>query len=98
MFLRALPLIAAIAFTPTPTSSAAPSLQAYRGLGTWVSVYSRSTLAYPVASAAAMKADGVQTLYLETSNWRQHVDVVRPATMGAMIEAAHAQGIKVVAW
>ena len=45
-----------------------------------------------------MKAQGVQTLYLETSNWRQSTDIVRPRTLAAMIEAAHAQGIKVVAW
>src|SRR4051794_1027298 len=98
MFFRALPLIAAIAFGPAPPASAAPSLDAYRGLGTWVSIYSRSTLADPIATAATMKARGVRTLYLETSNWRQRVDIVRPQTMGAMIEAAHAAGLKVVAW
>jgi hypothetical protein len=99
VLLRALPLVAAIAFAPQPPGAAAtPRLDAYRGLGTWVTIYSRSTLDDPVAAAAAMKAHGVRTLYLETSNWRQRVDVVRPATMAAMLEAAHAQGIKVVAW
>jgi hypothetical protein len=99
LFFRALPLLAAIAFGPAPPSAAAlPTLDAYRGLGTWVSIYSRSTLADPIGAAAAMKAHGVRTLYLETSNWRQHVDIVRPRTMGALIEAAHAAGIKVVAW
>jgi hypothetical protein len=98
MLLRALPLIAAIAFGPTPTAGAVPTVDAYRGLGTWVSIYSDSTLADPAGAVARMKAEGVQTLYLETSNWRQSVDIVRPQTMAAMIEAAHAQGIKVVAW
>ena len=98
MLLRALPLIAAVALSPTPTASALPTLDAYRGLGTWVSIYSNSTLADPLGAVARMKAEGVQTLYLETSNWRQRVDIVRPRTMAAMIEAAHAQGIKVVAW
>jgi hypothetical protein len=45
-----------------------------------------------------MKAEGVRTLYLETSNWRQSADVVRPRTLAALVEAAHAQGIQVVAW
>ena len=99
MLLRALPLIAAIAFGPTPpTASAVPTVDAYRGLGTWVSIYSKSTLDDPAGAVARMKAQGVQTLYLETSNWRQSTDIVRPGTLAAMIEAAHAQGIKVVAW
>src|SRR3954454_20210210 len=95
MFFRALPLIAAIAFGPAPPASAAPSVDAYRGLGTWVSIYSRTTLADPIGTAVQMRRNGVRTLYLETANWRQTVDVVRPATMAAMIEAAHAAGIKV---
>jgi hypothetical protein len=98
MLLRALPLIAAVAMSPTSMASAVPSIDAYRGLGTWVSIYSNSTLADPVGAVARMKAEGVQTLYLETSNWRQRVDIVRARTMATMIEAAHAQGIKVVAW
>jgi hypothetical protein len=100
--LRALPLIAALAFPPTvaPTGTAGtlPSVDAYRGLGTWVSIYSHRILADPSGAAARMKAEGVQTLYLETSNWRQTVDVVRPRTLAALIEGAHAQGIRVVAW
>jgi hypothetical protein len=98
LFLRALPLIAAIVLPPTPTAAAVPTLDAYRGLGTWASIYSHSTLADPVTAAVEMKAHGVHTLFLETSNWRQRVDLVRPRTIGAMIEAAHAAGIKVVAW
>ena len=96
--LRALPLIVAVALTPTPTASALPTLDAYRGLGTWVSIYSYDTLADPIGSVAWMKAQGVRTLYLETGNWRQRVDIVRPDTIATMIEAAHAQGMNVVAW
>jgi hypothetical protein len=79
-------------------ASANPDIGAYRGLGTWVSIYSHSALANPAGSVAAMKASGVRTLYLETANYRQSVDVVRPRTIAAMIEAAHAQDIDVVAW
>jgi hypothetical protein len=98
MLLRALPLIVAVALTPTPTASALPTLDAYRGLGTWVSIYSHNTLADPLGSVVRMRAQGVRTLYLETSNWRQSVDIVRPSTIATMIEAAHAQGMNVVAW
>jgi hypothetical protein len=98
MLFRALPLIAAIALGPATPAGAAGDIDAYRGLGTWGSIYSRTTLADPIGTAVQMRRNGVRTLYLETANWRQKVDVVRPRTMAAMIEAAHAAGIKVVAW
>jgi hypothetical protein len=47
---------------------------------------------------AKMKARGVRTLFLETGNYRQTVDVVRPSGQARFIDAAHARGIKVVAW
>jgi hypothetical protein len=100
--LRALPLIAALAFPPTVappgTATGLPTVDAYRGLGTWVDIYSGRTLAHPSGAAARMKAEGVKTLYLQTSNWRQRADVVRPRTLAAFVEAAHEQGMKVVAW
>ena len=83
---------------PAPPPSAAATLDPYRGLGTWVSIYSRSTLADPVGAARAMRAHGVRTLFLETANFKQRVDVVRPRTLAAMVEAAHAEGLRVVAW
>jgi hypothetical protein len=94
--LIALALAVACAFA-APTAGAR-DVSAYRGLGTWISIYSYQALANPDASAAAMKANGVRTLYLETANWRQAVDIVRPRAIAAMVEAAHAQGIAVVAW
>jgi len=81
--LRALPLIAALAFPPTvappDTGTGLATVDAYRGLGTWVDIYSGRTLAHPSGAAARMKAEGVKTLYLQTSNWRQRADVVRSA-------------------
>lgn len=41
---------------------------------------------------------GVRTLYLQTGNYEQSVDLVRPQTLGRFIDAAHAAGIRVVAW
>jgi hypothetical protein len=47
---------------------------------------------------ASLRRHGVTTLYLQTSNYSQHVPVVDPHTTGAFIDDAHAAGIQVVAW
>ena len=55
----------------------------------------------PTAAVKDMKAHGVRTLYLETANYHNpagSATMFRPADAGRLIEAAHAQGIKVVAW
>jgi hypothetical protein len=41
---------------------------------------------------------GVRTLYLQTGNYSQPVDLVRPHALGRFVEAAHAAGLRVVAW
>src|SRR6266511_3617753 len=76
----------------------APSLDAYRGLATWVDIYDTKDWSRPEAAVAAMKARGVRTLFLETANYSRIVDVVRPRVTGRFIDAARAQGLKVVAW
>ena len=45
-----------------------------------------------------MARDGVRTLYLQTGNYEQHVDLVRPRALGRFVDAAHAAGMRVVAW
>ena len=45
-----------------------------------------------------MARDGVRTLYLQTGNYEQSVDLVRPQALGRFIDAAHAAGMQVVAW
>ena len=45
-----------------------------------------------------MARDGVRTLYLQTGNYEQNVDLVRPERLGRFIDAAHAAGMRVVAW
>jgi hypothetical protein len=70
----------------------------YRGLGTWVDIYDPSLFANPEAAVAGMVARGVRTLYLETGNYKQRVDVFRPDRQSRFLEAAHAAGIRVVAW
>ena len=45
-----------------------------------------------------MSRNGVRTLYLQTGNYEQTVDLVRPQALGRFIDAAHAAGMRVVAW
>jgi putative Mn2+ efflux pump MntP len=77
---------------------ATPNLAAYRGLGTWVDIYDAASWAHPETVVAKMKARGVRTLFLETGNYRQTVDIVRMSGQARFIDAAHARGMKVVAW
>lgn len=76
----------------------APSLAAYRGLGTWVDIYDPTAWTHPETAVAKMKARGVRTLFLETGNYHQTVDVVRSSVAARFIDAAHARGMKAVAW
>lgn len=70
----------------------------FAGLGTWVSIYSTAEWADPEAAVAAMAQHGVRTLYLETGNYSHAADVFRPGRAGRFIDAAHAAGLRVVAW
>jgi hypothetical protein len=79
-------------------ASRARDLSAYSGLATWLDVYDRAQWRAPVATVAAIAARGVTTLFLETGNSRQPTDVVRPRQLGRLVDAAHAAGLRVVAW
>ncbi|MGZ8702652.1 MAG: hypothetical protein ACXWZY_10245, partial [Gaiellaceae bacterium] len=93
----ALAAVAALfAAAPASTPTARPAASPYSGLATWISIYSPA--ADPQRLAAALAARKVRTLFLQTGNYRQHVDLVRPAQLGALVEAMHAQRIAVVAW
>lgn len=96
----------AAAFTAVFVVGAAPAaarvgamdLEPYSRLGTWIDIYSPSFRADPTAISSALARHGVGTLFVETGNYRQHVDLVRPQQLGGLIEAAHARNIAVVAW
>lgn len=75
-----------------------PDLTPYAGLGTWIDIYSSSFTADPDRLAAALAGHGVHTLFVQTGNFRQRVDVVGTRQLGDLLEAAHARGIAVVAW
>ncbi|MGH2752536.1 MAG: hypothetical protein ACRDK3_16945 [Actinomycetota bacterium] len=84
--------------TPQLEPSQTAPLSAYEGLASWVDMYDRGPWRYPQRTARRMAARGTKTLFLQTSNYRKKVDVYRPATMSRLLEAAHARGMKVVAW
>ncbi len=80
----------------TPTQE--PAQTVFGGLGTWVDIYDGGVFAAPERTAARMAARHVTTVWVETANDRAAVDVVRPIRLAQLIEALHAQGLKVVAW
>ena len=82
------------------TAGASPSrdLTAYEGLATWLDIYDHAQWRSPDGAVQAMAQHGVRTLFLETGNSSQAVDVVRPRQLRRLIDAAHAAGLRVVAW
>ena len=74
------------------------TLAVYGGLGSWVDIFAHSVWRRPESIVPVLREEGVSTLYVETSNYSQPVDVVRPAALSRLIDAAHADGIAVVGW
>ena len=92
--------LAALLLASTASSSGTASAlhrSPFAGLGTWVDIYS-TEWADPEAAVAAMAQHGVRTLYLETGNYSHGDAIFRPDDAGRFIDAAHAAGLKVVAW
>jgi hypothetical protein len=96
--LAAAGILLAAAADGAGSTAESPSLEAYSGLGAWISIYDTRSWRDPERVIDTLVAHGVHTLFLETSNYRQRVDIVRPQGVGAFLGAAHAQGIDVVAW
>jgi hypothetical protein len=95
----ALVLLAVLA-SAASSGGAASSYQRgpFAGLGTWVDIYSAAEWADPEAAVAAMAENGVRTLYLQTGNYSHRAPVFRHYQAGRFIDAAHAAGLRVVAW
>jgi hypothetical protein len=98
-------LLAAVSFAALLASAAAQgqtpaprSLAPFAGLGAWVSIYDGKAWANPEGTIANLASHDVQTLFLETANYRQRVDLVRPQTIARFLAAAHATDMQVVAW
>src|SRR5947208_2966860 len=75
-----------------------PSLDAYRGLGTWVDIYDKDQYYDPATAVAQMASHGVRTLYVETANYHSKKDIVFPLEVDRFIDAAHANGMRIVGW
>lgn len=70
----------------------------YAGLGTWLDIFATAVWANPEREVGDMARHGVRTLYLQTGNYSQRADLVRPRALGRFVDAAHADGMRVVAW
>ena len=70
----------------------------YRGLGSWVDIYERSSWRDPQRAVAGMHRHGVRTLYIQTTNYVRKLAIKYPTRQMEFIEAAHRLGMKVVAW
>lgn len=81
--------------SPAP---AAPDLTAFEGLGVWIDIYDPWAFDDPVATVMRAKRHGVQTLFVETSNYTRSFAIYRPTDLAKLIRAAHVRGLDVVAW
>lgn len=76
----------------------------YQGFGAWLDAYDWSaqfSRSGDVAGPEAidhMAAEGVQTLYIQTSRWNSPTDVLEPERLRAIIDRAHSHGIAVISW
>lgn len=91
-------VLAAAALAPATGASTSRQGSPYAGLGTWLDIYATTSWRRPRQEVAAMVRDGVGTLYLQTGNYGQQNDLVRRHALGAFLDAAHAAGLRVVAW
>lgn len=89
--------IAAIVEAAADARASVTTLDTYGGLGTWIDIYDASW-DDPAAAVASMKAHGVRTLYLQTSNFNRHQPFVHADGVREFVDAAHAYGLSIVAW
>jgi hypothetical protein len=91
--------LAAVLVAPaTHASVESPRPVAYAGLGTWLDIFATPAWDAPERAVAAMARHGVKTLYLQTGNYSQPAALVRPRAVGRFVDAAHAAGLRIVAW
>jgi hypothetical protein len=83
---------------PVAAPARAADTSVFSGLGTWISIFGTKAYTSPTTVAASIASRGVKTVYLETSNYSQAADVVRPAQLATLVDALHAAGLRVVAW
>jgi hypothetical protein len=87
-----------LAFVTATYASGGRSLRPFEGTGTWVSIYDTRALHHPEAVVRRLRAHGIHTLFLETSNDRRARGVAHPVATARFLHAAHAAGLQVVGW
>ncbi|HEY2355653.1 MAG TPA: hypothetical protein VGH79_12225 [Gaiellaceae bacterium] len=97
LLVLAIVLLAVLAGASSGGAAASSQSSPFAGLGTWIDIYS-AEWADPEAAVAAMAQHHVRTLYLETGNYSHTGPVFKPRYASRFIDAAHAAGLKVVAW
>ena len=90
-------LVCAGVSSSTPVARGADDL-VFSGLGTWVDIYDGGVYTAPEATAARIAARGVDTVWVETANYRSSADVVNATRLARFVDALHASGVNVVGW
>jgi hypothetical protein len=73
-----------------------PSIAAFCRLGAWVDHYDLGL--DPATAARELAGHRVGTLYLQTGRFSDGTDIIQIQRIGQWVEAAHAAGLRVVAW
>jgi len=97
LILPVLLLGALLPTTAAAASDAASRTAVFAGTGLWVDIYDE-TIKDPQFVVDEAVAHGIQTIYVETSNYHSPADVMYPEQIREMISLAHANSIKVVPW
>jgi hypothetical protein len=84
-----------------PAAAVTSAGRPFAAAGSWVSIFSGDAVwDHPRAVITRMHREGVHTLFLQTASSSSPVgsQVYRPAQVGRFLRAAHAHGMRVVAW
>jgi hypothetical protein len=73
-----------------------PSIAAFCRLGAWVDHYDLGL--DPATATRELAGHRVGTLYLQTGRFSDGADIIQVQRIGRWVEAAHAAGLRVVAW
>jgi hypothetical protein len=90
--------LAAVLLAAPGGASHGRSLRPFTGAGTWVSIYDGAALRHPERVVARLRANGIHTLFLETSNDRKSRAVAHPVAVARFLDAARAADVAVVGW